>query len=208
MSRIHAMLLTLCGAVCMSFAGLFLRMMESADGFQVLFYRSFSLALMVMLIACLRRKQGPVDFFFSIDWWDMFMGGLMAIAFSFYVYALLNTNIASALFILSSAPIFASILGWLFAGEKPSRTTLIAIAMAVAGVGVMVYDGFASGGLIGNIYAMISALCFAGMLVTVRRLKREDALGGTFVGGVFAMLLNEFIALSISITIRASENER
>ena len=204
MIRTHAMVLTLCGALCMSFAGLAIRSIESADGFQILFYRSSTLALMVMAIACIRRKQGPIAFYLSIDWWDMVMGVLMAVAFSFYVYAILNTNVASALFILSSAPIFAAILGWIFAGERPSLITTIAIGLAIVGVGLMVYDGFESGGLLGMVFAMISALCFAGMLVLIRWLKREDALGGTFVGGVLAMLLNEGIALTIGTGIIVS----
>ena len=204
MVRTHAMVLTLCGALCMSFAGLAIRSIESADGFQILFYRSFTLALMVMAIACIRRRQGPIAFFLSIDWWDMVMGMLMGVAFSFYVYGILNTNVASALFILSSAPIFAAVLGWLFAGERPSLITMMAIGLAIAGVGLMVFDGFESGGLLGMVFAMISALCFAGMLVLIRWLKREDALGGTFVGGVLAMLLNEGIALTIGTGIIVS----
>lgn len=204
MNRVQATLLTLGGATLMSFVGLLLRLIESADGFQILFYRSFSLAVMVMLVACLRRKTSPLRFFLSIDWWDILMGLFLGIAFSFYVYALLNTNIASALFILSSSPVFAAVLGWVFVGERPSRITFIALGLAVTGVGVMVYDGIETGGILGNLYALFSAFCFAAMLVMVRWLNR-DSLGGTFVGGIVAMLMNEFVAIGIGSGIMISQ---
>lgn len=181
----------------MGMVGLILRLMESADGFQILVYRSFSLSAMVMLVACLRRKIGISAFLRSFDKWDVFVGVLLGFAFSFYVYALLNTNIASALFILSSAPLFAAILAWILIGEKPGAVTYCALFLAIIGVGIMVKDGLDTGGIIGNIYALISAFCFAAMLVVIRYTGKEDALGGTFLGGIFACGLNAVITVTI-----------
>ena len=197
MTRYRAISLVLTGGVLMGMVGLILRLMESADGFQILVYRSFALSAMVMLVACLRRKVGALKFLKSFDKWDVIVGLLLGLAFSFYVYALLNTNIASALFVLSSAPIFAAILAWVFIGEKPSKITYVALFLAVIGVGLMVKDGLDTGGILGNIYALISALCFAAMLVIIRYTGKEDALGGTFLGGVFACGLNAIVAIGI-----------
>ena len=181
----------------MGMVGLILRLMESADGFQILVYRSLALSAMVMLVACLRRRLGVAAFLKSFDRWDVLNGFLLGFAFSFYVYALLNTNIASALFILSSAPLFAAILAWIFIGEKPAVVTYLALCLAVIGVGLMVKDGLETGGIIGNLYALFSAFCFASMLVVIRYTGKEDALGGTFLGGIFACGLNAVIALTI-----------
>jgi len=157
-----------------------------------------------MLIACLRRKTGPLQFLKSFDKWDVFIGALLGVAFSFYVYALLNTNIASALFILSSAPIFAAILGWIFIGEKPTVITYMALLLAVVGVGMMVKDGLDTGGIVGNLYALFSAFCFASMLVVIRSTGKEDALGGTFLGGIFACGLNAVIVFAIGSSLAIS----
>lgn len=181
----------------MGMVGLILRLMESADGFQILVYRSLALSAMVMLVACLRRRLGVATFLKSFDRWDVLNGFLLGFAFSFYVYALLNTNIASALFILSSAPLFAAILAWIFIGEKPKAVTYLALCLAVIGVGLMVKDGLETGGIIGNLYALFSAFCFASMLVVIRYTGKEDALGGTFLGGIFACGLNAVIAITI-----------
>jgi DME family drug/metabolite transporter len=56
------MTLILMGAVGMSLAALFVRLVDQADGFQILTYRSVSLAGIIMLMACLRRKSGPIRF--------------------------------------------------------------------------------------------------------------------------------------------------
>jgi drug/metabolite transporter (DMT)-like permease len=181
----------------MGMVGLILRLIESADGFQILVYRSLALSLMVMIIACLRRKVGASEFLRSFDRWDGVIGLLLGIAFSFYVYALLNTTIASALFILSSAPIFSAVLAWIFIGEKPGKVTYLSLALAVLGVGLMVKDGLDTGGILGNLYALVSAFCFASMLVVIRYTQKQDALGGTFLGGVVACILNAVVAFSI-----------
>ncbi|MEM9279667.1 MAG: DMT family transporter [Pseudomonadota bacterium] len=197
MTRPVAISLVLFGATLMSFVGLVLRLIESADAFQILVYRSVALAAIVLLVACLRRKSGPVSFLGTIDRWSVFMGLLMGFAFSFYVYALLNTSIASALFLLSSSPIFAAVLAWLVMGERPSQITYLALFLAVAGVAIMVADGFESGGTLGNLFALFSAFCFAGMLVTIRYLGRDDPLDGTFLGGVFATLMNAGLVIAL-----------
>jgi len=195
MSRAAAISLVLVGASLMSFVGLILRLMESADAFQILVYRSMALALLVAIFACVRRKVGISQFLASIDRWSVFIGLLLGFAFSFYVYALLNTSIASALFLLSSSPIFAAILGWVVLRERPSKITWVALVLAIAGVAIMVADGFETGGTAGNLYALFSAFCFATMLVTIRYLGREEPLGGTFLGGIFAMVMNAAIVV-------------
>ena len=48
MSRAQATALILFGATFMSFVGLLMRLIDSADGFQILAYRSISLATMVV----------------------------------------------------------------------------------------------------------------------------------------------------------------
>ena len=197
MTRAFALGLVLTGATCMSFVGLILRLIEAADGFQILFYRSLALAAMVLVVGCIRRGNGPLDVLRKFDRWDVLIGFMLCFAFSFYVYALLNTSIASALFILSSSPIFAALLAWLVFGERPGPITYLALLLAIAGVGTMVWDGLGTGGTLGNLCALFSAFCFASMLVTIRSLGREDSTGGTFLGGVFAAVMNAAVALAI-----------
>jgi DME family drug/metabolite transporter len=195
MQKQSAMYLILLGGTCMSFIGLCMRLVEAADGFQILFYRSISLSLMVGLICCLRRRTGPVDFVKSLDRTDMVMGAALAIAFTTYVFAMLYTSVASTLFILTSSPFMAAILGWVWIGEKPHPMTWMVMVAASIGVAVMIREGVALDRNFGNIMALVSALSFSVMLVLARRSGKTDVLGGTFAGGVFAVMIGLVLSL-------------
>ena len=196
MSPKYATILILSGALCMSFAALFVKLIQNADGFQILFYRGFPQCMMVMIVACFIRRISLVEFFKSIDKTDLILGFTMCIAFSFYIFALLNTSVASALFILSISPVFAALLSWRIIGEIPTKTTWIALLFAMVGVTVMVGADLTRGQLIGNLFAMISAFSFALMLVFARKSKKSDVLTGNFLGAGFAILMAIILAYS------------
>lgn len=198
------MALILFGATFMSFVGLLMRLIDSADGFQILTYRSVSLAGMVALVACLRRKTSPLRFLSSLDRSDLGMGLALSIAFTAYVFAMLNTSVASALFILSATPLCAALMAWAWIGERPARITLVSMGLAVVGVGVMVQGGVDLGRTTGNLFAFISALTFALMLTLARRSRKPDVLGGTFLGGVFCLVIGAACALAIGTGLQVS----
>lgn len=196
MTRSRAITLVLLGATCMSFAALFVRGLETTDGRQILAYRGLTQAAMVAIVACVVRQVTPWNFFKSLDRVDWLAGVAMAFAFSFYIFSLLNTSVASTLLILSIAPVFAAILGWWWIGEKPTLITWFSIALALAGVAVMVGAGFDLGRTAGNLLAIGSALSFAVMLVLARGSGKSDLLGGNFLGAAIAMLAMGGLALT------------
>ena len=204
MTKTQATALILLGATFMSFVGLLMRLIDSADGFQILAYRSISLAGMVGLVACLRRRISPVRFLISLDRSDLFMGLALSVAFTAYVFAMLNTSVASALFILSISPLCAAVLAWAWIGERPARITMVTMALAVLGVGVMVQGGIELGRTTGNIIAFVSALTFALMLTLARRSRKPDVLGGTFLGGVFCLVIGTLCALTLGTGLSVS----
>ena len=57
---------------------------------------------------------------------------------------------------------------------------------AVLGVGLMVSDGIELGRTTGNVYAIISSISFAIMLVFARKNTQVDPLGGTFMAGIIS----------------------
>lgn len=197
MPKSRAMILILFGAVGMSLAALFVRLVDQADGFQILTYRSVSLAGIVALMTCLRRKTGPLTFLRSLDKTDWIIGAVLSLAFTSYVFALLNTSVASALFILASAPLIAAILAWIWLGERPRPMVWVTIALAGSGIAVMAGEGIALGRTTGNLYALASAALFAVMLVIARRSGKEDVLGGTFLGGALSCTIAAVCALTI-----------
>ena len=196
MSRNKAMLLIVTGASFMSFVGLLMRLLETTDGMLILFYRSITLAGMVAIVACLRRRQSPVAFLRSLDRTDAMMGAALAMAFTTYVFAMLLTSVASTLLLLTLSPFFAAVLGWVWIGERPHRMTWPAMAVALIGVALMLGDGFVYGRTTGNLVALVSSLTFAIMLVMARRSGRSDVLGGTFLGGAGCVVLGAVASLT------------
>ena len=184
----------------MSFAALFVRGLETTDGRQILAYRGLTQAAMVATVACVIRGTSPWKFVKTLDRIDWIAGVAMAFAFGLYIFSLLNTSVASTLFILSIAPVFAAILGWICIGEKPTAITWLSIGLALCGVAIMVGAGFDLGRTTGNLLAVGSALSFALMLVLARGSGKSDLLGGNFLGAVLAMITMAALALAGSDT--------
>ena len=207
MNRNHAVLAVLAGAICMSFAGLCVRLLNDADGYQILTYRGIAQCLMVWTVACITRNIRPQQFIRAFDRTDGLIGVLMAGAFCFYVFSLLNTSVASTLFILSIAPVFAALLGWLFNNEKPTMVNSIAIICALIGVLVMVGAGVDLNRTAGNLFAVISALAFACMLVIARHSNKKDVLAGNFLGALLASITMAILAVTIGRGLQLSAHD-
>jgi|TARA_B110000093_G_scaffold148701_1_gene161832 drug/metabolite transporter (DMT)-like permease len=202
MLKKHAVLLILTGGTFMSFVGLYMRLISQADGFQILFYRSFSLCFMVGLVCCLRRKATPLNFLKSIDKNDLLIGFILSLAFACYVFAMLYTTVASALLILSATPFMTAIIGWLWINERPQAITWAAMAFAIVGIYFMVKSGNQLGNNLGNILALLSGFWFALMLVMARRSGKDDILGGTFIGGAICIVIGASMALAVGTGLK------
>ena len=94
----------------MSFNGALIKVLESANGFQVLFYRSIGLSMFVLLFISLKRKITIIRVLQTIDIWDVLVGICLGFAFSSYVFSIFYTSVAYTLFILSSTPLIAALL--------------------------------------------------------------------------------------------------
>ncbi len=170
----------------MSFNGALIKVLESANGFQVLFYRSIGLSMFVLLFISLKRKITIIRVLQTIDIWDVLVGICLGFAFSSYVFSIFYTSVAYTLFILSSTPLIAALLSWLVLNERPRLITGLAMLLSLFGVATMVRAGLTIGNGWAQCLALISAISFATMLVVARQSNKIDILTGTFLGGVFS----------------------
>ena len=207
MLKKHAVLLILSGGTFMSFVGLYMRLLSQADGFQILFFRSLSLCLIVLMVCCLRRKVTPLMFLKSIDKNDFLIGSSLSLAFVCYVFAMLYTTVASTLLILSATPFIAAIIGWLWINERPRSITWIAMAFAIVGIYFMVRSGYQLGNSFGNLLALLSGFWFALMLVMARHVRKNDILGGTFVGGAVCIFIGAIMALLFGTGLKVTTQD-
>ena len=119
------------------------------------------------------------------------------------MFALLLTTVANALFLLSSAPFMAAVLGWIVLRERVRPMTWIAMTVALAGISLMIVNGIQSGRLLGNIIALVTPVTFAIMLVTVRRVGDRDMIPAICLGG----LVGASIGFGMSDTLVISRHD-
>ena len=72
---------------------------------------------------------------------------------------------------LGALPFIAAIIAYIVLNEKISKTTLIAIIIAAAGIIFMCFDSIQTGTLFGLVNGLISSLGFAIFTVTLRYKK-------------------------------------
>ena len=207
MTRQMAIIVVLFGAFLMSFVGILMRMLSDATGFQILFYRSISLSLLVLSVICFRRQCAPKKFIEMVDRYDLWMGLWLALAFTFYIFSMLYTSVASTLLILTIVPFLAAVIAWIWIAEIPHPITWPTMIIAVFGVGLMFYDGSKLGYSFGNICALIASFCFAVMLVIVRHSGKQDVLGGTFMAGIYSVLFGFFGAFQLDGGLSISQTD-
>ncbi len=185
-SRVRGLAYGLAGGLALSIGGVLLRFIDSATSWQVITYRSSFLGLAVMLL-CVAKYRGRVFHAYrNIGWTGLAAAVILGAGYPTYVLALLNTTIANALFLLSTAPLIAAVLGWVILHERVHRSTWIAIAGTVLGVLVMVVEGIRGGGLFGNVMALATALLFAAYTIAIRWSRGVDMLPALSLAGFFA----------------------
>lgn len=188
------------GGVCLSFGGLILRHIEGADGWQILFYRSIAFSLTLLAYLAIRYRGRLVRPFLAIGWRGLAVAASLGFGFTCYLYAILLTTVANVVFIISAAPFFAALLGWLVLRERVGALTWAAIAATVLGIGLMFADGFATGGLIGNIVALGVPASFALMVVLLRGAKTVDMVPATCLAGVVAGTIAALLADGFAVS--------
>ena len=137
------------------------RLIETANVWQILLYRSFSLSLFLLLIISCFKKSNPFKALFNTGYAGLIGGVALLAAYSGGIYSIQKISVANALLLFATAPFFAALLGRFFLREKISRATWIAIGAALSGVFVMVSDKLGSSSLGGSFAALGSAIGFA-----------------------------------------------
>jgi drug/metabolite transporter, DME family len=99
------------------------------------------------------------------------LGGLgLVLAFAGAIFAIQTTTIANAVLLFAASPFLAALLGWLVLGEPVRRATWAAIAVALAGMAVMVGGGISGGAL--------PAICSPAVGPWLCHVHRRPAHGG------------------------------
>lgn len=181
--------LVLVAGICLSTGGVLLRTVEAADGWQILFYRSFTFLFTLLCYLCVVYRGRLVAPFRAIGWQGLVAAVALGVGFSCYVFGMLLTTVANLVFLLATGPFFAAGLAWLLLGERVARVALLAMSVAAAGIGLMVADGLSTGRLLGSLIGLGAPITFAILVIAVRSRPQVDMVPATCLGGLVSLLI-------------------
>ena len=107
-----------------------------------------------------------------------------------YVFANKLTTAAAAILLQYTAPVFIILLHLIFYGKKPKTSEAVAVGITLAGMLLFFADRLEAGGVLGNLLAIGSGLCFAGVFVCNNK-PDTDSDQSLFLG----FLINSVVGL-------------
>jgi len=189
-NRSLGVFLVLFAGIFWSTSGVVYRLIELANSWQVLFYRSLSLFFMIFFWLLIKYRLDFLKFVTYSLKLNLIGGFCLGTAFTGYIHALENTSVANAMFILAIAPFVTALLGILVLGEKILWYMWICMFFTAIGLSTMVGEQISLGRGIGELSALIAALGFSGMTVSIRANNKNDLFPTIFFGSLFATLFS------------------
>ncbi len=188
------------GAFSLSFGGLIVKSFEGATLWQILFWRSVFFVLVVSIFLIFTYKKNVFVVFKNSGIPGLFGGFILSLGFSGYVFAMYNTTVANANFIIQTQTLFLAIFGYFFLKEKISKLTLVSIILAISGIILMLGNTLSFGQMLGNIASFLMPVTFAILIIIIRKYPNTDMVPLQFIAGLFAMLIGYLMSSKISIS--------
>lgn len=191
--------LVIFAGLLLSTSGIAVRSLQEASGMQIVFYRAMGLVALMSIVLLLHHRGAAIDTLKQAGRLELMAGLLFAGASLAIIFALLNTTVANVMFIVSLAPFFAALGGWLFLHERVPRTTRIAMCVAILGVFIMVEGGVSSSGMLGILYAFTMAICYGLFTVCLRAGRKHSMLPAVCLSGILLALIAGLLSDSLRL---------
>ncbi len=117
---------------------------------------------------------------------SVFIGALSLIGVT-TLFAVANklTTAANTIVLQFTAPVFVILFMALIYHQKPGKVDVVTCFAVLAGVVLFFIDGIRAGNLAGNLLAILSGVCYAGVFM-MNTGKNADALSSSFLGQLAA----------------------
>jgi len=200
LNKIPGPLLIFLGACALSFGGLIVKSFEGATLWQILFWRSVFFSIVVLFFLIINHKKNFFSSIYKIGLPGFFGGIILSCGYAGYVFAMYNTTVANANFIIQTQTIFLAIFGYIFLREKISKLTLASIFLAFAGIFLMLGSSLTAGQMLGNIAAFVMPISFAVLILTVRKYPSVDMIPLQLIAGIGAVIIGYLFSSKIIIS--------
>ena len=192
-----AILIVLIAGIFWSFGPLVVRHIDNAQliPWQYLFFRGSVIFLVLNIYLFLAEGQKFIGNYNRIGLSGLIGGVSLGIANISFILSITTTTAAITMMMLATQPFVAAILAYVFLKEKISKTTLIAIIIAAAGIIFISFDSKGEGTLFGLINGLLSSLGFAGFTVSLRWKKKTPKFTTVAIAGIFCSALAILVLL-------------
>ena len=203
LNKIPGPFLIFLGALCLSFGGLIVKSFEGANLWQILFWRQFFFAIIVVLYLFFSYRKNFFKSFYKSGLPGFIAGLFLSVGFAAYVFSMYTTTVANTNFIITTETIFLAIFGYFFLKEKINLITFISIILGMSGVLLIVGSSLSiqsSEQFLGNIVAFVMPISFAILVIIIRKYPNVDMVPSQFTAGIAAAIIGFFIAGKLSIS--------
>lgn len=174
-------------AIAWSTAGFFTRLIP-LDSFTLLAWRGVFASASLLAVIMLLNGRGWLREFTRIGKPELVYIALTVAGMIMFITSLGHTSVAHGAVIYATIPFLAAFFGWIFLGEIPGRSAIVASLTAIAGVLLMVGFG-ADGGLLGDLLAFGMTLCMALSIIVMRRNPTMSATASACIGAFLSIFV-------------------
>ena len=193
LSHGQAVVLMVANAAMWSIAGVVTRQLESAQSFEITFWRSLFTVLSLLVLLPLTQgrdvfkgmRQGDVSLWLSGVCWS--------VMFTAFMLALTMTTVANVLITMAMGPFFTALVARVVLGQRIDVRTALAIVMAALGIAWMFGAEVATQGWLGFVVALCVPLAAAVNWTVVQRAAVRglsvDLAPGVLIGAAISCLV-------------------
>jgi len=173
MLRIYSILII--GVIIVSSGSILIRWTGDVPFPVISFYRVF-ISFCLLLVYQIANPKLNISALRRWHWHYILAGFFLAAHFITWIASLQMTTIANSIFLESMHPLFGVLVSIIFLREYPHRRTIPIFIIALLGMFIIVATDFNQPGirLIGDLLAIVSALCFAFYIMIARKHKGEQ----------------------------------
>ena len=190
--RLLSILLMTIGSVAISFNGLVLRNIETADDWTIIFYRALSFSITIFIYLFFIHKKRIFKKIIQIGISGLIGGFVLGISNVCFILSMTSTSVANTVFTISLIPFITALFSLLILKEKLAQITVYTMIAAFFGVLMMFYGSLKIGELWGNMLALMTAISFSIYTIIIRSNKNIDMLPCLLISGIMAMGLTSF----------------
>ena len=185
----------LLAGLCWSLSGIGVRLIEDANVWQIVFYRSISMSLFLAGVVYYTTGQNPIKIALEKGAISWVCGFALVLSYVAGVYALQTTSVANTLLLFSTAPFQTAILARVFLGEIVRWRTWSAIGFSLVGVLIMVGGQDNQSHISGDLAALSAALGFAVFTISVRKGRTGNMMPAVFWSAILCLPIMVLICL-------------